>query len=370
MERIDVLVIGAGVVGLAVARALALAGREVIVVEKNAHFGEETSSRNSEVIHAGIQYHPGGVRASLAVKGRDMLYAFCKARGVNHARCGKLLVATTPDDLARLGALKENAEKNGVEDLEIISGEEARAMEPALACEAAIVSPSSGIVDTHGLMLALLGDLENAGGMLVTSSPVVGGRIVEDGIIVDIGGADPLQLRATLVVNCGGLHSDKTARSIEGVPPQTIPTLKFGKGQYFTYSGAAPFSRLIYPLPAPESQGVHYTRDLGGQAKLGPDISFIDVNDDYEVDEARRDVFAAAAQKFWPGLEAEKLVPGYAGIRPKLKGLGEEGDFLFSARADHGLSAYIGLYGIESPGLTTCLAIADHVAGLAKAQKE
>ncbi len=369
MESIDVLVIGAGVVGLSVARALAQSGREVIVVEKNTAFGEETSSRNSEVIHAGIQYHPGGVRASLAVKGRDMLYAFCQSHGVNHARCGKFLVATQAGDVARLGALKENAEKNGVDDLEIISGLDARTMEPALACEAAIVSPSSGIVDSHGLMLALLGDREDAGGVLALSSPVVGGRVVNEGIELEVGGAAPMRLCANLVVNCGGLHSDKTARSIEGIPAKSIPKLKFGKGQYFTYSGTAPFARLIYPLPAPESQGVHYTRDLGGQAKLGPDISFIDRNDDYDVDETRRDLFAAAAQKFWPGLEPEKLVPGYAGIRPKLKGLGEEGDFLFSGKADHGLDAYIGLYGIESPGLTTCLGIAEQVATLAQAQQ-
>lgn len=363
-ERVDAVVIGAGVIGLAVGRALALAGREVFILEKNAAFGEETSARNSEVIHAGIQYRPGGVRASLAVRGRDMLYAFCAAHGVNHVRCGKLLVATSAEDIARIAALKANAEKNGVDDLKIVSADEAKAMEPGLACHGAILSPSSGIVDSHGLMLALLGEVENNGSALAVSSPVTGGRVVRDGIELDVGGAEPVTLKAKTVVNCAGLWSDRVARSIAGVPAETIPHLKYGKGQYFTYAGKAPFSRLIYPLPSPDSQGVHYTRDLGGQAKLGPDIAFIDTNTDYSVDETRRGVFAAAARKFWPGIDEEKLQPGYAGIRPKLKGPGEEGDFLFSDAGIHGVPFYLGLYGIESPGLTTSLAVAERAAAL------
>lgn len=363
-ETADVVVIGAGVVGLAVARALARSGREVFVLEKNDAFGEETSSRNSEVIHAGIQYKPGGMRARLAVKGRDALYAFCAQHNVNHARCGKLLVANGESEVARLTALKANAEKNGVDDLKIVSGEEARRLEPGIRCDAAIVSPSSGIVDSHGLMLALVGELEDAGGVLALSSPVLGGRVVEGGVALDIGGADPVTLRAKTVVNCAGLWSDKVARSIDGVPVETIPQLKFGKGQYFTYSGKAPFSRLIYPVPSPDSQGVHYTRDLGGQAKLGPDISFIDNNVDYRVDENRRETFAAAARRFWSDIDTGRLVPGYAGIRPKIKGPGEEGDFLFSDKSRHGVDGYLGLYGIESPGLTTCLAIAEHARDL------
>ncbi len=366
-EAVDAIVIGAGVIGLAVARALGRAGREVIIVEKNAAFGEETSARNSEVIHAGIQYKPGGVRASLAVKGRDALYAFCADHNVNHARCGKLLVAIGESEVAGLHALKANAEQNGVTDLEIIDGASARAMEPGLYCDGAIVSPSSGIVDSHGLMLALLGEVENHGGALALSSPVTAGRVEADGIVLDIGGADPVTLKAKIVVNCAGLWSDRVARSIAGIPDETIPHLKYGKGQYFTYAGKAPFSRLIYPLPSPDSQGVHYTRDLGGQGKLGPDILFIDTNADYSVDETRRDAFAAAARRFWPDLDAAKLQPGYAGIRPKLKGPGKEGDFLFSAPADHGVAGYLGLYGIESPGLTTCLAVADHAAKLVAA---
>ncbi len=363
-EAVDAVVIGAGVIGLAIGRALARAGREIFILEKNSAFGEETSARNSEVIHAGIQYKPGGVRASLAVKGRDALYAFCAAHNVNHSRCGKLLVATSADDIPKLAALKENAEKNGVDDLAIISAEDAAALEPGLKSYGAILSPSSGIVDSHGLMLALLGEVENHGGALALSSPVLGGRVVEDGIELDVGGADPVTLKAKTVVNCAGLWSDRVARSINGVPDETIPHLKYGKGQYFTYAGKAPFSRLIYPLPAPDSQGVHYTRDLGGQGKLGPDLKYIDTNTDYSVDETRRSVFAAAARKFWPDIDEEKLQPGYAGIRPKLKGPGEEGDFLFSTPEIHGVSCYLGLYGIESPGLTTSLAVADHAAAL------
>ncbi|MEO1137498.1 MAG: NAD(P)/FAD-dependent oxidoreductase [Pseudomonadota bacterium] len=363
-EAVDAVIIGAGVIGLAVARALARDGREVIVIEKNASVGEETSSRNSEVIHAGIQYKPGGVRASLAVKGRDALYAFCRDHGVNHARCGKLLVAFGDEDIARLKALKHNAETNGVDDLTIVSAADAQALEPGLQCDAAILSPSSGIVDSHGLMLALQGEMENAGGALALSSPVVGGRVTGDKIVLDIGGEDPIRLSASTVVNCAGLWSDRVARSIAGIPPETIPTLKFGKGQYFSFTGKAPFARLIYPLPSADSQGVHYTRDLGGQAKLGPDISFIDTNTDYSVDAARRNAFAAAARRFWPDLKAEDLQPGYAGIRPKLKGPGEEGDFLFSDASVHGVAGYLGLYGIESPGLTTCLAVGDHAAAL------
>lgn len=363
-ENADAIIIGAGVIGLAIGRALAKVGREVIIAEQHEAFGTETSARNSEVIHAGIQYRPGGMRSQLAVNGRDALYEFCAGHNVNHLRCGKLLVANGDDDIARLKFFKDNAEKNGVDDLNIIDGREARKIEPNILCDAAILSPSSGIVDSHGLMLALLGGFEDAGGALALSSPVTGGRAVGGGIEIDIGGADPITLRAKTVINCAGLYADKVAQSIKGIPAMTIPQLKFGKGQYFTYSGAAPFSRLIYPLPTPDSQGIHYTRDLGGQAKLGPDIKFVTSNQDYDVDEARRDAFASAARRFWPDIDADRLVPGYAGIRPKLKGPGEEGDFVFSDKGAHGVEGYLGLYGIESPGLTTCIAIADHAAAL------
>jgi len=362
VERADVIVIGAGVIGLATGRALAQAGRDVIVVEKHEEFGSETSSRNSEVIHAGIQYRHGGMRARLAVKGRDMLYAFCQSHGVTHKRCGKLLVAVSDDDAMRLRPLKDNAEKNGVTDLELITREEAEEFEPGIRCFGALRSPSSGIVDSHSLMLALLGDLENAGGVLALASPMASGAVRDDGIELTFGGAAPFTLHARTVVNCAGLWSDQVAHSIAGIPPQTIPKLYYGKGQYFTYSGPAPFSRLIYPLPRPDSQGVHYTCDLGGQGKLGPDLAFIASNTDYDVDETRRAAFAEAARRFWPDIDEHKLVPGYAGIRAKIAGPGKEGDFRIQGRDIHGIDAYAGLYGIESPGLTTCLAVAEHVA--------
>lgn len=365
-EGADVVVIGAGVVGLAVARALALSGRDVILLERNAHFGMETSSRNSEVIHAGIYYRPGGFRARLCVEGKEKLYAYCRERGINHLRCEKLIVANAPQDIEKLKALDKIARQNGVNDLTLISGAEAARLEPGLRCEAALRSPSSGIIDSHGLMLSLLGDLENSGGAVAYSSPVAGGRVTERGVDLDVGGAEPLTLSACLVVNAAGLWADQVARSISGLKSAHIPSIRPAKGQYFTVTGKAAFSRLIYPLHTADSQGVHYTRDLGGQARLGPDIRWDARLGDYAVDESRRAMFHAAVSKFWPALDIAQLQPGYAGQRPKATGPGEEGDFIFSGPGEHGVQGYIGLYAIESPGLTSCLAIADHVAALAK----
>lgn len=365
-ESADVVVIGAGVIGLAVGRALALTGREVIVAEQHAAFGTETSSRNSEVIHAGIYYRPGGLRARLCVRGKEMLYAYCADHHVAYLNCEKLIVATSEDEVAGLDAIRNNAAQNGVTDLRNISAVEAAALEPGLSCRGALLSPSSGIVDSHGLMLSLLGDLESAGGALALSSPVTGGSALEEGIEVNVGGADPLTLRAELVINCAGLHAETVARSIAGLDAQKIPAIRPAKGQYFIYSGKAPFTRLIYPLHAPDSQGVHYTRDLGGQARLGPDIRWDAPLGDYSVDESRLDSFVQEVRRFWPTLERERLHPGYAGQRPKTAGPGEEGDYIIRGPADHGSSGYIGLYGIESPGLTSCLAIAEYVAKLAQ----
>lgn len=366
-ERVDVIVIGAGVIGLAVARALALAGRDVIVVERHDAFGTETSARNSEVIHAGIYYRPGGLRARLCVEGKRQLYAYCADRGVNHLNCEKLIVATSADEVGKLEPVRANAAANGVTDLALISGNEAKALEPGLQCFAALRSPSTGIVDSHGLMLAMLGDIENAGGVLSLLSPVIGGRVVEDGLEVAVGGAGAMTLSARLVVNSGGLYADQIARSIAGLDPAFIPSLRPAKGQYFTCSGKAPFSRLIYPLHTADSQGVHYTRDLGGQARLGPDIRWDSPLGDYAVDETRRDAFARDVSRFWPGLDPTRLNPGYAGQRPKATGPGVEGDFIIRGRQSHGTRGYIGLYAMESPGLTSCLAIGDFVAGLARA---
>lgn len=364
-ERVDVIVIGAGVIGLAIARALALNGREVIVLEKHDAFGTETSARNSEVIHAGIYYRPGGLRAKLCVEGKRRLYAYCRERGVSHLNCEKLIVATSNEEIEKLAAVKKIAEANGVNDLTIISAGEAMKLEPGLRCMSALHSPSTGIIDSHGLMLSMLGDLENAGGVLSLLSPVVGGRATGGSIEIDVGGEGAMTLAASLVVNSGGLYADQIARSIVGIDPAFIPALRPAKGQYFTYSGKAPFSRLIYPLHSPDSQGVHYTRDLAGQARLGPDIRWDALLGDYSVDESRRDQFAKDASRFWPDLDPSRLNPGYAGQRPKATGPGEEGDFLIYGPRTHRTPGYIGLYAMESPGLTSSLAIGDYVADLA-----
>lgn len=365
-ERVDVVVIGAGVIGLAIGRALALKGREVIVLERHDAFGTETSSRNSEVIHAGIYYRPGGMRAKLCVDGKNKLYAYCKERSINFDNCEKLIVATIEDEIPKLDAIIENARTNGVDDLTYVDRAEAMRLEPGLQCLKALLSPSTGIVDSHGLMLSFLGDLENAGGMLALSSDVESGRLMEEGVEIQTGGDEGLVLHANLVVNAAGLWADKVAHTIRGLDPAFIPALRPAKGQYFTYSGKAPFSRLIYPIHTPDSQGVHYTRDLGGQGRLGPDITWDAPFGDYEVDPNQLGKFLEAALKFWPDIDADRLQPGYAGQRPKATGPGQEGDFQIVGPATHGSPGYIGLYAMESPGLTSCLAIADFVADLAE----
>lgn len=364
-ERVDAVVIGAGVIGLAVARALALAGRDVIVLERNDAFGAETSARNSEVIHAGIYYRPGGLRARLCVEGKKKLYAYCAERSVNCLNCEKLIVAVSDAETPKLHSIKANAAANGVNDLTLVSMDEAQRLEPGLRCRAALRSPSTGIVDSHGLMLSMLGDLENAGGVLSLLSPVIGGRMVDDGVEIDVGGAGTMTLVARLVVNSAGLWAEQVARSIAGLDPKFIPALRPAKGQYFTFSGKAPFSRLIYPIHTADSQGVRYTRDLGGQARLGPDIRWDAPLGDYSVDESRLDAFVRDVLRFWPDLDPARLNPGYAGQRPKATGPGEEGDFRIFGPETHGSKGYIGVYAMESPGLTSCLAIGDHVAAMA-----
>ncbi|WP_029770866.1 NAD(P)/FAD-dependent oxidoreductase [Pseudogulbenkiania sp. MAI-1] len=362
MDRIDTLVIGAGVIGLAVARALALQGREVIVAEAEAGFGLHTSSRNSEVIHAGLYYPTGSLKARLCLAGREALYRYCAEHGVPHRRLGKLIVATQPDDMARLAQLAERAAANGVTDLRWLDRAELAALEPELAGHAALLSPSTGIVDSHALMLALLGDAEAAGALLAPASPIVGGRVESDGIVLEIGGDEPYPIKARSVVNAAGLWAHRVAAAIEGVPPATIPTVRYARGVYFTLSGRAPFSHLIYPLPVAGGLGTHLTLDLAGQARFGPDVEWIDTVD-YSVDPARGARFAAAVRPWWPGLPDDALQPGYAGIRPKLAGPGEpDADFLIQDEREHGVAGLINLYGIESPGLTSCLALADEVA--------
>ena len=369
-EHVDTVVIGAGVVGLAVARALALAGREVMVLEAAETFGTQTSARNSEVIHAGIYYPPGSLKSRLCVQGKKMLYDYCVERGVAHRRCGKLIVATRADQIDELRAIQQRAAANGVNDLQWLTRDEAQALEPALACHAALLSPSTGIVDSHGLMLSLLGDLEHAGGLLAVNSPVksvaaLGGQ-AQAAIKIDVGdNAEGTTLIARQVVNAAGLGAIALAHRTQRLAPSHRPPLptRWAKGSYFTLSGRAPFRHLIYPTPEPGGLGVHLTLDLGGQAKFGPDVQWVDSPDDLQVDAARGEAFYAEVRRYWPDLPDGALQPGYAGIRPKVSGPGEPAaDFIIQGPREHGVAGLVNLFGIESPGLTSCLAIGAAVA--------
>lgn len=361
MEEVDCVVVGAGVVGLAVARALALAGREVIVLEAAEGIGTETSSRNSEVIHAGIYYPAGSLMARFCVAGKRALYRYCQGKGVPHLNCGKLIVATNAQEDAMLAGIKQRAEANGVEGMRVLTAAEAIELEPNLNCTSALFSASTGIIDSHGYMVALQGDAENAGAMFAFFSPVQAARVAGRGMEVDVGGEEPMTLRCRLLVNSAGLHAPGLAKRIQGMPQERVPTAYYAKGNYFTLSGRSPFSRLIYPVPVPGGLGVHLTVDLGGQARFGPDVEWID-HIDYTVDPARSESFYAAVRKYWPGLKDGGLQPGYSGIRPKIvpKGAAAQ-DFVVQGPQTHGVPGLINLFGIESPGLTASLAIADHV---------
>ena len=363
MDDVDCVVIGAGVVGLAVARALALQGREVMVLEAASAIGTGTSSRNSEVIHAGIYYPQGSLKAQLCVRGKHLLYAYCAERGIGHSRCGKLLVATQAGQVAQLQSIIAKAAANGVPDLVLLTREQARALEPQLECIAAVHSPSTGIVDSHGLMLALQGDLENAGGMVVLNSPLRQAECRPDAIILIAN--DGTRLRVRTVVNAAGLQAPALAGRFHGLAQQHVPTPYFAKGNYFTLAGRSPFNRLIYPVPEAAGLGVHLTLDLGGQAKFGPDVEWVDSPDDLLVDAARGDAFYAEVRKYWPALPDGALQPGYAGIRPKLQAAGLPAlDFVIQGPDAHGVAGLVNLFGIESPGLTSALAVAAMVAGM------
>lgn len=363
-DRVEAVVIGAGVVGLAVARALALSGREVIVLESEDAIGTGTSSRNSEVIHAGIYYPKDSLKAAYCVAGRKRLYPYCAERGIGHRRCGKLIVATDEDQIPGLRELEEKARTNGVDDIRWIEGAEAMALEPALDCMAALLSPSTGIIDSHGLMLAYQGDAEAAGAMIAFRSPVTGGRVGGDGIELDVGGDAPMTVAARAVVNAAGLHAQSLARSLQGIDPALVPPCYFAKGNYFSLAGRAPFTHLIYPAPEAAGLGVHLTLDLGGQAKFGPDVEWVE-EIGYDVDPGRCQGFYAAVRRYWPGLPDDSLQPAYAGIRPKIQAPGEPArDFMIQGPGDHGIAGLVNLYGIESPGLTASLAIADAVVDL------
>ncbi len=369
MDKVDCVVAGAGVVGLAIARALALQGREVLVLEAAGAIGTGTSSRNSEVIHAGIYYPAGSLKARLCVAGKHRLYDYCEQRHVAHRRCGKLIVATSDAEAAKLTGIQAQAAANGVSDLVRLNASEARAMEPALHCVAALLSPSTGIVDSHALMLAMQGDLENAGGMLALNSPIALVRYKQSAI--EIVASDGTELQANVFVNSAGLQAQQLALQIQGLNAQFVPPSYYAKGNYFTLAGRSPFQRLIYPVPEAAGLGVHLTIDLGGQAKFGPDVQWVDSPDDLTVAPARGDVFYAAVRQYWPHLPDDALIPGYAGMRPKIQAPGEPAkDFMIQGPADHGLPGLVNLFGIESPGLTSSLAIADYVVELLQASAQ
>lgn len=369
-ERVDCIVIGAGVVGLAVARALAMRGRETLVLEAENAIGTGTSSRNSEVIHAGIYYPPGSAKASLCVRGKHLLYTYCEARGVEHRRYGKLIVAADQEQVRTLEKIEATALANGVADLRWLTAAEVKAIEPALSCVTALFSPSTGVLDSHGFMLALQADLEDAGGTVAFRSPVQRGCCGEDGIRLAVGSDQLIELDARTVVNSAGLQAQAVARRIEGIPRESIPPCAYAKGNYYALQGKAPFRHLVYPIPEPGGLGVHLTLDLAGQAKFGPDVEWIEHSDyerlNYAVDPARARRFYDAIRRYWPGLPDGALHPGYAGIRPKLGGPESAAtDFLIQGPEAHGVRGLINLYGIESPGLTAALAIAERVAALA-----
>ena len=372
MERADCIVIGAGVIGLACARALAQRGRDVVILEAEDAFGTHTSSRNSEVIHAGIYYPVGSLKARLCVEGRASLYRFCAEHGVEHRRCGKLIVATHEGQRAELLRIKAKAAANGVEDLVLLDQAAVGRMEPEIRCVAALHSPATGIVDSHGYMLSLLGDAEAHGAMLALASPILRGAVTEHGIRLHVGGAQPVQLLANVVVNSAGLAAQGVAAGLAEFPAQHVPESHYAKGNYYVLSGRVPFSRLIYPVPEDAGLGVHATIDLAGRARFGPDVEWLAARRaedlDYRVDPRRADGFYSEIRKYWPGLQDGAIAPDYAGIRPKLAGPGSPaGDFVIQGPQVHGVPGLVNLFGIESPGLTASLAIADTVCALVQA---
>jgi L-2-hydroxyglutarate oxidase LhgO len=363
-ERLDCVVIGAGIVGLAVARALALSGREVIVLESESAIGTGISSRNSEVIHAGIYYPTGSMKARFCVRGRELLYRFCALKSVEHRRIGKLIVATSLAEVPILEKYEAQALANGVNDLRRLSAEEAAKLEPEVRCAAALFSPSTGIVDSHGLMLAYLADLEAHRGVLALNSPVTSGSLHEREVELQVGGAAPMIVRATTVVNCAGLNGQDVSQRISGVPAPAVPRRFLAKGYYFSLTGRSPFHHLVYPVANSAGLGTHVTVDMSGGARFGPDVQWIE-RIDYSFDEARKVDFAHAIRLYYPQLDDSRLQPGYTGIRPKISEAGmPAADFCVRGPADHGDCPYVALYGIESPGLTASLAIAEHVAAL------
>jgi L-2-hydroxyglutarate oxidase LhgO len=370
MDKIDCAVIGAGVVGLAVARTLALAGREVFIIEREGSIGSMTSARNSEVIHAGIHYPQYSGKARLCVAGARLLYDYCTLRHVPHRRCGKLIVATCADELPRLATIRDNAAGNGVSDLQLLTAQEVQTLEPEIDCIAALLSPATGIVDSHALMQAFLADAQHHNALLAVQSRVIAAIVRADGIRLDIecANGDRTSVSARSVVNAAGLYAPAMAMTIQGFPAAKVPHALFAKGNYYSLAGSAPFSRLVYPLPEPGGLGLHYTLDLGHQARFGPDVEWLAIVSadeiDYNVDTSRVQQFYSGIRKYWPGLPDGALLPAYSGVRPKIAATGVDADFMIQGPADHGISGLVNLFGIESPGLTSAMAIAQEVQAL------
>ncbi|MFO1400039.1 MAG: NAD(P)/FAD-dependent oxidoreductase [Steroidobacteraceae bacterium] len=369
---VDNVVVGAGVVGLAVARTLALRGEETVLLEAAAAVGTGISARNSEVLHAGLYYAPGSLKARLCVRGRELLDAYCGARGIDHRLCGKLVVARTAAQCEELERLAANGLRNGVADLQMLAAAEARALEPRLRCEAVLHSPSTGIIDSHALMQALLADFERAGGLLALRARVAGGECQPGGFTLQVGGVgasagageDAQALRTRRLVNAAGLGAQDLARSLRGVPAGSVPPAYYAKGHYFTLRGRSPFTRLVYPVPEPGGLGIHLTLDLAGRARFGPDVRWVDAPS-YDVEPALATAFASAVRGYWPDIAADALEPAYAGVRPKLVPAGAPAaDFLIQGPERHGVAGLVNLFGIESPGLTASLAIAEYVAAV------
>jgi len=363
-EKIDCAVIGAGVVGLAIGRALALQGHEVMVLETASLIGSEISSRNSEVIHAGIYYTPGSRKAEFCVAGKSALYHYVQERGLDYRKCGKLLVATNLSQVEKLQSIKTNAQQNGVNDLVGLSKQDVLTLEPECHCHSALMSPSTGIIDTHGLMLSLQGDIEAAGGMVILNARVVTTQATDDGIVLKVKAqGEIMALQARTMINSAGLCAPEIARSMKGFPQSLVPKQYYAKGNYFSLNIKSPFTHLIYPVPDESAGlGIHLTLDLNGQARFGPDVEWVD-RLDYDVDGDRAQEFYPAIRRYWPGLPDGSLLPGYAGIRPKIQAPGKPAeDFMIQGPQDHGITGLVHLFGIESPGLTSSLAIGDHVA--------
>jgi L-2-hydroxyglutarate oxidase LhgO len=361
----DALIVGAGAVGLATGHALAKRGLSVVVLEQEQAIGQGVSSRNSEVIHAGLYYPTGSLKARLCVTGRRLLYAFLGRHHVDYRKCGKLVVANGADEVARLDGILQQALTNDVEGMKRLTGAQAMAMEPGLKCDMALLSPQSGVFDSHGYMAALVGEIEAAGGAVVVATPFEGATpLPGGGFSVRAGGESPTTLTVRLLVTAAGLGAQDAASAIEGFPKDQIPARHFGKGVYFRLQGKAPFERLIYPPPIPGALGTHYRKDLGGQAVFGPDLEFVGT-EDYSVDPAKAAVFAAYVRKFWPAVPEDHLSPDYAGIRPKIHGPDEhQPDFRLDGEAAHGIPGLVAMFGIESPGLTSSLAIGEEVSSL------